>query len=75
MQILSMENTTQKILRKAEVWQLHEHTPIMANRTPTLILMHNNLKLFDDFEGKLTNLKMGSRLSKLNSLPTQPYVT
>ncbi len=43
--------TTQKILRKAEFWKLHEHTPI--NERQRLILN----KLFDDFEGKLQTSK------------------
>jgi Fic family protein len=32
--MLATENTTQKILRKAEFWKLHEHTP--HQRTSTL---------------------------------------
>jgi Fic family protein len=49
--MLSTENTTRKILRKAEFWKLHEHTPI--NERQRLILN----KLFDDFEGKLQTSK------------------
>ena len=49
--MLSTENTTQKILRKAEFWKLHEHTPI--NERQRLILN----RLFDDFEGKLQTSK------------------
>jgi Fic family protein len=49
--MLSTENTTQKILRKAEFWKIHEHTPI--NERQRLILN----KLFDDFEGKLQTSK------------------
>lgn len=49
--MLSTEITTQKILRKAEFWKLHEHTPI--NERQRLILN----KLFDDFEGKLQTSK------------------
>lgn len=49
--MLSTENTTQKILRKAEFWRLHEHTPI--NQRQRLILN----KLFDGFEGKLQTSK------------------
>ena len=45
--MLATENITQKILRKAEFWKIHEHTPI--NERQRLILN----KLFDDFEGKL----------------------
>jgi len=49
--MLATENTTKKILRKAEFWKLHEHTPI--NERQRLILN----KLFDDFEGKLQTSK------------------
>ena len=49
--ILSTETTTKKILRKAEFWKLHEHTPI--NERQRLILN----KLFEDFEGKLQTSK------------------
>ena len=49
--ILATENTTQKILRKAEFWKLHEHTPINERQR----LMLN--KLFDGFEGKLQTSK------------------
>lgn len=45
------EATTQRILRKAEFWKLHEHTPI--NERQRLILN----KLFDGFEGKLQTSK------------------
>lgn len=49
--MLASQNTTQKILRKAEFWKLHEHTPI--NERQRLIIN----KLFDDFEGKLQTSK------------------
>ncbi len=49
--MLATENTTQKILRKAEFWKLYEHTPINERQR----LMLN--KLFDDFEGKLQTSK------------------
>lgn len=49
--MLSTERTTQKILRKAEFWKIHEHTSI--NERQRLILN----KLFDDFEGKLQTSK------------------
>jgi Fic family protein len=49
--LLSTETTTQKILRKAEFWKLHEHTPINERQR----IMLN--KLFDDFEGKLQTSK------------------
>ena len=49
--MLATESTTKKILRKAEFWKLHEHTPI--NERQRLILN----KLFGDFEGKLQTSK------------------
>lgn len=49
--MLSTENTTQKIMRKAEFWKNHEHTPI--NQRQRIMLN----KLFDDFEGKLQTSK------------------
>lgn len=49
--MLATENTTQKILYKAEFWKLHEHTPINERQR----LMLN--KLFDGFEGKLQTSK------------------
>jgi Fic family protein len=49
--MLSTENTTHKILRKAEFWKLHELTSI--NERQRLILN----KLFENFEGKLQTSK------------------
>lgn len=49
--MLATESTTQKILRKAEFWKIHEHTPI--NERQRFILN----KLFDGFEGKLHTSK------------------
>lgn len=49
--MLATESTTQKIMRKAEFWKLHEHTAI--NERQRLILN----KLFDGFEGKLQTSK------------------
>ncbi len=49
--MLATENTTQKILHKAEFWKLHEHTPINERQRQMLN------KLFDDFEGKLQTSK------------------
>lgn len=49
--MLATENTTQKILRKAGFWKLHEHTPVNERQR----LMLN--KLFDGFEGKLQTSK------------------
>src|SRR5690606_3015663 len=45
--MLATENTTQRILRKAEFWKLHENTAI--NERQRIIL---NM-LFDGFDGKL----------------------
>lgn len=49
--LLATEKTTQKIVRKAEFWKLHEHTAI--NERQRLILN----RLFDGFEGKLQTSK------------------
>ena len=49
--MLATENTTQKILLKAEFWKLHEQTPINERQR----LMLN--KIFDGFEGKLQTSK------------------
>ena len=49
--MLTTEITTQRIMSKAEFWNLHEHTPI--NERQRLILN----KLFDGFEGKLQTSK------------------
>lgn len=49
--MLATEKTTQKILRKAAFWKLHENTPI--NERQRLLLN----KLFDGFEGKLQTSK------------------
>ena len=49
--MLSTEETTQKVLRKAEFWKQHEHTPINERQR----LMLN--KLLEDFEGKLQTSK------------------
>jgi Fic family protein len=49
--MLATENTTQKILHKAEFWKQHEQTPINERQR----LMLN--KLLDGFEGKLQTSK------------------
>jgi Fic family protein len=49
--LLTTENTTQKIVLKAEFWKVHEHTAINERQR----LMLN--KLFDGFEGKLQTSK------------------
>jgi len=54
------ESTTQTILRKAEFWKRHEHTPI--NERQRLILN----KLFDGFDGKLQTSKW-AKLTKTST--------
>ncbi len=49
--MLTTQTTTQKILRKAEFWKLHEHT--VFNERQRLIIN----KLLDGFEGKLQTSK------------------
>jgi Fic family protein len=49
--MMTTESTTQKILRKAEFWKLHEHTRINERQRTVLN------KLFDGFEGKLQTSK------------------
>lgn len=49
--MLATENTTQKIMHKAEFWKLHERTPINERQRQVLN------KLFEDFEGKLQTSK------------------
>lgn len=49
--LLETENTMQRIVRKAEFWRLHEHTPINERQR----LMLN--KLLDGFDGKLQTSK------------------
>ncbi len=49
--LLATEDTTQKVLRKAEFWKLYEHTPINERQR----LMLN--KLHEDFDGKLQTSK------------------
>jgi Fic family protein len=49
--MLATERTTKNIVRKAEFWKKHEHTPLNARQR----LLLN--KLFDGFEGKLQTSK------------------
>lgn len=49
--ILATENTTQRILHKAQFWELHEHTTLHERQR----LMLN--KMIDGFEGKLQTSK------------------
>jgi Fic family protein len=58
--MLATENTTQKILHKAEFWKLHEQTPINERQR----LMLN--KLFEGFEGKLQTSKW-AKITKIST--------
>jgi Fic family protein len=58
--MLAIENTTQRILRKAEFWKLHENTAI--NERQRLILN----KLFDGFDGKLQSSKW-AKMTKVST--------
>lgn len=58
--MLATENSTQKILRKAEFWKRNEHTPI--NERQRLVLN----KLFDGFEGKLQTSKW-AKITKISA--------
>ena len=58
--MLATENITQKILRKAEFWKQHDHTPI--NERQRLVLN----KLFDGFEGKLQTSKW-AKITKIST--------
>lgn len=58
--MLSTEHTTQQIVRKAEFWKRHEHTPI--NERQRIIL---NM-LFDGFEGKLKTSKW-AKITKVST--------
>ncbi|MDF0694391.1 Fic family protein [Aquirufa ecclesiirivi] len=58
--ILSTENTTQHILRKAEFWKLYENT-VINERQRTMLNM-----LFDGFDGKLQS----SKWAKITSVST-----
>lgn len=49
--MIATENTTQRILHKAEFWKLHEH--ISVNERQRIMIN----KLFDGFEGKLQTSK------------------
>lgn len=58
--MLATEHTTQRILRKAEFWKLHEHTPI-NERQRTILNM-----LFDGFDGKLKTSKW-AKITKVST--------
>lgn len=58
--MLTTENTTQRILRKAEFWKLHEKTAI-NERQRTILNM-----LFDGFDGKLQSSKW-AKITKVST--------
>lgn len=58
--MLATESTTQRVLRKAGFWRLHEHTSINERQR----LMLN--KLFDGFDGKLQTSKW-AKMSKTST--------
>lgn len=58
--MLATENTTQRILQKAEFWKLHENTTI-NERQRTILNM-----LFDGFDGKLQSSKW-AKITKVST--------
>lgn len=58
--MLATENTTQRILRKAKFWKLHENTAI-NERQRTILNM-----LFDGFDGKLQSSKC-AKITKVST--------
>ncbi len=58
--MLTTEHTTQRILRKAEFWKLHDNTPI-NERQRTILNM-----LFDGFYGKLQTSKW-AKITKVST--------
>ena len=58
--MLATENTTQRILRKAEFWKLHENTTINERQRTVLN------KLFDGFDGKLQTSKW-AKITKVST--------
>jgi Fic family protein len=58
--MLATENTTQRILNKAQFWKLHEHTSLHERQR----LMLN--KMFDGFEGKLQTSKW-AKITKISN--------
>ncbi|MCK9447541.1 MAG: Fic family protein [Bacteroidales bacterium] len=58
--MLVTEHTTQRVLRKAEFWKLHEHLPI-NERQRTILNM-----LFDGFDGKLQTSKW-AKITKVST--------
>ncbi|MEX1187609.1 MAG: Fic family protein [Bacteroidia bacterium] len=58
--MLTTENTTQQILRKAEFWKQHEKTSINERQRKVLNM------LFDNFDGKLQSSKW-AKINKISS--------
>jgi Fic family protein len=58
--MLATENTTKRILHKAEFWKFHENTPINERQRTILNL------LFDGFEGKLKSSKW-AKITKVST--------
>lgn len=58
--MLATQNTTQRILRKAEFWKFHENTPINERQRTILNL------LFDGFDGKLQSSKW-AKITKVST--------
>jgi len=58
--MLATENTTQRILRKAEFWKLHENTTINERQRTVLNT------LFDGFDGKLQTSKW-AKITKVST--------
>ncbi|WP_028298244.1 Fic family protein [Olivibacter sitiensis] len=58
--MLATEHTTQRILRKAEFWKLHENTAINERQRTVLN------KLFDGFDGKLQTSKW-AKITKVST--------
>ncbi len=58
--MLATQNTTQRILRKAEFWKLHENTPINERQRTILNI------LFDGFDGKLQSSKW-AKITKVST--------
>ena len=58
--MLATEITTQRILRKAEFWKMHEHTPINERQRKVLNM------LLEGFEGKLQSSKW-AKINKVSS--------
>lgn len=58
--MLATESTTQRILRKAEFWKMHENTPVNERQRAVLNM------LFDGFDGKLQSSKW-AKITKVST--------